>query len=164
MLRFAPPRVLVAVLTVLALAVPSQPAAKPAGKVIAVPKFKTPEHVLAPARPVGSPTLSYSVAGKLVMRGCFTSTFTDGRKVKCSGAVRNTCVSGREIEVYAPYSQAPRTSVAAGPDGAFSAPVATEDDYQEVLLSVDPVRKQKQGRRIICFAGSLWIDISEARP
>src|SRR4249919_3746990 len=80
------------------------------GKVIASPRFDVPGHILAPPRPAGSPTVTYTITGKLVMRGCFTSASSNGRKVKCSGAVLKACVESRTIDVYAPYALIRRQS------------------------------------------------------
>ena len=134
------------------------------GKVIASPRFDVPDHILAPPRPAGSPTVTYTITGKLVMRGCFTSASSNGRKVKCSGAVLKACVESRTIDVYAPYALIRRQSVSAGVDGSFTATVESGDDYLEVDLSVGAKRVHSKRQRINCYAGSDWIDISEARP
>ncbi len=134
------------------------------GKIIAAPRFEVPEHMLAPPRPAGSQTVAYTITGKLVMRGCFTSAWSNGRKVKCSAAVLRACVTGRTIEIYAPYALIRRQSVSAGAGGSFTATVESEDDYLEVDLSVGAKRVQSKRLRILCNPMSSWVDISEARP
>jgi hypothetical protein len=134
------------------------------GKIIAAPRFTVPEQMLVPARPEGSPTVTATVAGRLVMR-CFTSAWSDGIKVKCPKPVLRTCVAGRAIEVYAPYDQTEKQFVSAGPNGSFAAPVTFEDDFLTVHLLLAPIRAQSKGFRIVCFPmGSFSVDISEARP
>jgi hypothetical protein len=135
------------------------------GKLIATPRFEVPDQLLVPPRPEGSPTVSATISGKLALRGCFTSAWTDGRKVKCSKAVRNACVRGRSIEVFASHAQTPRQFVTAGADGSFDVTVVFEDDFQTVHLLLDRVRTQRKGLRIICQPmGSFSVDVSEARP
>lgn len=134
------------------------------GKLLAAPRFEVPEHILAPPRPAGSATLTFALTGRLVMRGCFTSAWSNGRKVKCPPAVLKECVQGRTIEVYAPYARIPRQFVNAGADGKFTATVEFEDDYQELFLKVAAKSAQSRGLRIICDPGSLPVDISEAPP
>jgi hypothetical protein len=135
------------------------------GKIIAVPRFQVPEQMLVPARPEGSPTVSATISGKLALRGCFTSTWTDGRKVKCPKPVLRTCVAGRTIEVYASHAQIPRQFVTAGPDGSFTVTVVFEDDFQTVHLKLGSIRTRSKGLRIVCFPMSTFsVDVSEARP
>jgi hypothetical protein len=120
--------------------------------------------MLAPARPAGSPTVSFTFTGRLTLRGCFTSAWTDGRKVKCPAAARKACVEGRQIEVYASYTQVPRQTVTAAANGRFTATVTFEDDYIEGYLRVGSKRVRSKGLRIACHPLSEPFDISEARP
>jgi hypothetical protein len=135
------------------------------GKLIAVPRFKVPEQIVVPPRPEGSPTVTATITGKLEMRGCFTSTWSDGRKVKCPKPVLRTCVAGRTIEVSASRAQPPRQVVTAGADGNFSATVEFEDDFQTVHFVLGTIRTRSKGLRIVCFPiGNFSVDVSEARP
>jgi hypothetical protein len=135
------------------------------GKLIAVPRFQVPEQLLVPSRPEGSPTVTATISGKLEMRGCFTSTWSDGRKVKCPKPVLKTCVGGRTIEVSASHAQPARQFITAGADGGFSASVAFEDDFQTVHLALGAIRTRSKGLRIVCFPSrSFSVDVSEARP
>jgi hypothetical protein len=135
------------------------------GKIIAVPRFAVPEQLLVPPRPEGSPTVTATITGKLALRGCFTSTWSDGRKVKCPKPVLRTCVAGRTIEVSASHAQSPRQFVTTSANGGFSATVAFEDDFQTVHLLLGPIRARSKGLRIVCFpVGAFSVDVSEARP
>jgi hypothetical protein len=135
------------------------------GKIIAVPRFQVPEQLLAPPRPEGSPTVTATITGKLALRGCFTSTWSDGRKVKCPKPVLKTCVAGRTIEVSASHAQTPRQFVTTSANGSFSATVVFEDDFQTVHLLLGPIRTRSKGLRIVCFPmGTFPVDVSEARP
>jgi hypothetical protein len=141
------------------------PATASKGKIIAVPRFTVPDDMLVPLRPEGSPTVTATITGKLVLRGCFTSAWSDGRKVKCSKTVRKTCVAGRSIEVFASHAQTPRQFVSAGPDGSFSATVTFEADFQTVHLILKQIRTRSKGLRIVCYPmGSFSVDVSEANP
>lgn len=141
------------------------PAGARKGKIIASPSFQMPEQMLVPPRPEGSATVSATISGKLGLRGCFTSAWSDGRKVKCSKAVRKTCVSHRSIKVTALQSQTPTQWVTAGADGSFTATVVFEDDFLTVHLSLGPIRSQRKGLRIICYPmDSFSVDVSEAHP
>jgi hypothetical protein len=131
------------------------------GKIIASPRFDVPEQMLAPPRPAGSPTVSFAITGKLAMR-CFTSASSNGRKVKCPGAVLKVCVAGRTIEVIANFSEIPRQSVSARADGSFTVTVVFQDDFQEGFLKLAPVRTQSKGLKISCYPDSSPFDISEA--
>ncbi len=157
---------LLAALTSIAALMPQPPSQGAAhrGKLIAAPRFEVPEHMLAPPRPAGSATVTLAITGKLAMRGCFTSASTNGRKVKCPGAVRKACVEGRTIEVYASHAQTQRQFVTAAADGSFTATVVFEDDYLEGHLLIGPRRAQSKGLRIVCYPLSSPFDVSEARP
>jgi hypothetical protein len=132
-------------------------AAEAKGKVIASPSFNTPGDQLAPPA-IGDATVSYTVTGKLTMR-CFTSASSNGRKVKCSGAVRKTCVAGRGIDVYAPYTQVERQSIVAGPDGSFAATITSGSGSVQVFLTLHPVRTQSKGLRVICYPARYEVDV-----
>ena len=135
------------------------------GKIIAVPRFQVPEQMVVPARPEGSATVTATISGKLTLRGCFTSTWSDGRKVKCPKSVLRRCVTGRTIEVFASHAQLQRQFVTAGADGSFSATIAFEDDFQTVHLILKQIKTRSKGLRIVCFpTGSFSVDVSEARP
>jgi hypothetical protein len=143
---------------------PQAPAEGRQGKLIASPRFEVPEHMLAPPRPAGSATVTFSFTGRLALRGCFTSAWTNGRKVKCPAAARRACLEGRKIEIYVSHAQVPRQTVTAAANGRFAATVTFEDDYIEGHLKVGSKRVRNQGLKIACHPLSESFDISEERP
>src|SRR5262245_39378597 len=137
-----------------AIALISAASAKPR-KVIAAGKLYVPEVSIEPqpARDV------WTISGRLGIRACFTSAFSDGRKIKCPGRVVNECTVGRAIAVRSEFGYSGKVTTAAG--GRFSVEVPHyPGDYQEAVLHVDTRRVQAGGFKISCYGASEYPTIS----
>jgi hypothetical protein len=123
-------------------------------KIIAALQFAIPSEVVVPPPPTGSATIT----ARLGIRGCFTSAWSNGKKVKCPGTVVQACTVGRPIRVR-PYGLAPQfvTTVAGGSFSATIPHVFLDD--QQVAMRVSSEPKRTKRFRISCFGSEEVVDV-----
>jgi hypothetical protein len=131
------------------------PAVEAKRKLIAARQFQIPQNIPGPQPPTGSAT----IVGQLGIRGCFTSVSSNGRKVKCPGAVLRACTEGRRVEV---QSQSyPPQLVTTGARGSIAATVPYPGGYWEVSISVPTERRRAKGLKISCFGSEEIVAIDD---
>jgi hypothetical protein len=128
------------------------------GKIIAAPRFEVPGNILAPLPHTGFA----AIEGRLGIRDCFTSVWSDGKEVKCPAAVLRACTENRQIRIRGDYSILQFATTGTG--GSLSATVPFPGDYEELWLHVGQKRAQTRRLRITCFPFSESIAISEPNP
>jgi hypothetical protein len=131
------------------------PAAEASRKIIAARQFQIPENIPGPRPSPGSATIT----GKLGIRACFTSASSNGRKVKCPGAVVRACTEGRTVMVRGPA--VPAQFVTTGPGGSISATVPYPGDFQEQAFSVPTEIRRTKGLKISCFGAEEVVAIDD---
>ena len=149
-------RLLAILLAVLVSAVAMAPGAEAkVRKLIAARQFQIPENIPGPQPSTGSATIT----GKLGIRACFTSAWSDGRKVKCPGRVVRACTEGRAVRVRA--HGYPAQFVTTGPGGSIAAtvPYPVEGGYEEVALSVPTETRRAKRLKISCFGTDVVVAI-----